>query len=128
MTFKPGNDDGKDTQFKPGESGNPAGKAPGTENLTTSLRKYMEMEIEVVDPITKEPGKKKIRDIINMKAIANAIKGDQKAIQFVHERLEGKPRQEMDINANVTKMDKIKKDGKEIDFNVGDTKTAGHTE
>lgn len=121
MTFKPGNDDGKETQFKPGESGNPAGRPVGAKSLRASLQEMMEMELEVMDPITKKMGKKTVREIINMKAVANAMKGDSRAIQFVHERLEGKPKQEMDLNANVTKMDKIKRDGKEIDFDVGGT-------
>lgn len=31
--FKPGNDAGKDTRFKPGQSGNPGGQAKGTRRM-----------------------------------------------------------------------------------------------
>ena len=113
--------------FKPGQSGNPKGKPKGTMSLTANLRKLMEKEIDVTDPITKETGKKKIGEIINLRLIANAIKGDARSIKLVQERLEGKPSQEVNLNAKVTKMDKIKRDGKEIDFNVGDAQATGHT-
>jgi len=33
--FKPGNDDGKETRFKPGQSGNPGGKPVGARNRIT---------------------------------------------------------------------------------------------
>lgn len=120
--FEPGNDAGKEHRFKPGQSGNPAGKPKGTMSLTANLRALMEKEIDVVDPITKEPGKKKIGEVINLRLIANSIKGDARSIKIVQERLEGKPKQEVDVNAKVTTMDKIKRDGKEMDFNVGDQK------
>lgn len=36
----------KDHQFKPGESGNPDGKAPGTRSLSTIVRDLLEGEID----------------------------------------------------------------------------------
>jgi hypothetical protein len=39
---------------------------------------------------------------------------------FMLKNLGYSDKQEIDLNANVTKMDKIKVDGKEIDFDIGD--------
>lgn len=82
--------------FEPGKSGNPNGRPKGSRSLTYILRQYMEKELDIDDPITKARVSKKIGDIINLKLISNAIKGDHQSIKQVFDRLEGMPKQEID--------------------------------
>jgi len=67
--------------FKPGQCGNPKGRPKGSKSLTGILRAYMDKELEIDDPIEKKRVKKRIGDIINLKLISNAIKGDDRAIK-----------------------------------------------
>ena len=86
------------------------GRKKGSKSLTTILRDYMDMELDVKDPITKEYVKKRVGDIINLKIIAKALKGEDKSLQLVFDRLEGKPHQSIDqtIKAEMTMSDLIK--------------------
>jgi len=78
---------------QPGQpSINPAGKPKGP-HLTTILRRLIQQEIDVTDPISKTQGKKPIGEALNLKLLANALKGDQKALRMVFEYIDGKPEQ-----------------------------------
>ena len=67
----------KQTQFKPGQSGNPAGRPKGTKNFKTDLEEELQTKI-----VIREGGKtlqvSKQRALL-MSLIANAIKGDVRA-------------------------------------------------
>jgi len=70
--------------FKPGQSGNPKGRPRGTKSIPDILRK-----------IGKQPGKggnTRLDDIME-KVYALAEKGMPWAVQFVADRMEGKPHQ-----------------------------------
>ena len=69
----------------------------GYVHLSTILKKYLSDEIEVLDPITKRTVKKQIGEVINLKLIAAAVKGDQKAIKMIFERMEGMPAQNLNL-------------------------------
>lgn len=84
-------------QFKPGVSGNPAGKPKGTRSISSIIREYLEAEIEVTDPITKTKGKKKISEVISLKMLQQAINGDMRAMQEILDRTEGKAAQRIDF-------------------------------
>lgn len=66
-----------DTQFKPGESGNPGGKAKGTVHLSTMIQNMLSADIDpnTIDP--KEKGKKEMQAIIAT-GIKKAKDGDTK--------------------------------------------------
>src|SRR5581483_7011598 len=64
-------------RFKPGCSGNPAGKAPGTLNQATILKRWM------ADGDDEDMGRQ---------IIARAKQGEWAALRFVMERLDPKPR------------------------------------
>jgi len=64
-------------RFKPGCSGNPAGKAPGTLNRATILKRWM------ADGDDEDMGRQ---------IIARAKQGEWAALRFVMERLDPKPR------------------------------------
>ena len=83
----PSPDVGKATQFKPGQSGNPAGrpKKPLTEA-------YTELAFEIF------PGDKKRRTFARLVAEAQfnqAIKGKTDAAREIADRIQGKPTQEI---------------------------------
>jgi len=111
-------------KFKKGQTGNPNGRPKGSRSLTTILREYMDKELEINDPITKKLVNKRIGDIVNLKLIANAIKGDQQAIKMVFERLDGMPTQKVDVSAVVTEMPTITRGGKEIEFDIGTSESS----
>lgn len=79
-------------QFKPGESGNPEGRKPGTKNMSTILREMLELET-VVDGV-----KMSYKDSIVRKLIKKADKSDLRAIQEIFDRTEGKAKQEMKLD------------------------------
>ena len=80
-------DIGKDTQFKPGESGNPEGKKPGTKSLATIIE---ELESEDFDwskvPIRDKKTAQEMgapwRAIVYV-ALAKAYSGDVKAMEWL---------------------------------------------
>jgi len=86
-----GKDDIKKHEFKKGQSGNPKGRPRGSLSLSAILKKYLDQELDITDPITKQQVKKRIGDIINLKLLAKAMQGDTKAIDMIYDRIEGKP-------------------------------------
>jgi len=72
------------------ESGNPGGRPKG-QSITKELRKYM-YEID------SETGVSRMEKMITM-LWDKAIKGNLKAMNIIMDRLEGTPRQSMEINA-----------------------------
>ena len=88
---------------KPGETHNPNGRPKGRKNISTYLKELLQQEIEVTDPITKQIGKKKIAEVIAVKLVGMAIKGDgdRQAINDILDRDEGKPLQIQKLDANV---------------------------
>ena len=80
----------KETQFKPGQSGNPAGKKPGTKSITTLLKKILHVELDTTDPVTKEKCKKSISEIIGLRLASQAMSGNIKAIKIILDRVEGR--------------------------------------
>lgn len=96
------------TPFKPGQSGNPAGKVPGTKNRSTIARKILEMRSilpkdrmealkvkfpEIADSMTVE-------EIMTIVMAEGAISGDDKSYKAVMDSAYGAPKQ--DIDATVT--------------------------
>lgn len=112
--------DGENTRFKDGQSGNPAGKPKGTRNTKTILTEFFESEIEFED-MQGVPTKMTIADAMHLKQIKNAIKdGDTTAYKALMERFEGMPKQTIEGSHTVQQMGRIKKNGKEQQFKIGD--------
>mgnify|MGYP003393555306 CR=1 FL=1 len=90
-------------RFKPGQSGNPKGRPKGQRQLSTILKEALKeiakgktgkplLDPETGEALTWEAAL--IKRIID-KAI---IKGDQKTIEMIFDRIEGKPRQKIDFD------------------------------
>jgi hypothetical protein len=94
-----------DTQFKKGQSGNPAGRPPG-KNRSTVLREIYDMIIagKDVDGLEKQmPVEYHVMKALAMKA----MEGDVSAIKEAQDTLYGKVKdvQEVDLRADVTQRD-----------------------
>lgn len=112
----------EETQFKPGQSGNPNGRPKGSLSVKSIIEKIWNEEIK------DAKGNVQIEGILAVKAIFDKAKdGDVNAFRALVERMEGMPKQEIDMNANITKMDKIVKDGKVVDFDIGTSAPPGST-
>src|SRR3990167_2229078 len=96
--------EGEETQFKQGESGNPDGRPKGVKNISTLIREYIEQEIDMTDPIDGQKKKNPIKNVLALRLISNALKGDHRALQEVMDRLEGKPLQKQEIKQDIDQL------------------------
>lgn len=80
--------------FKPGESGNPAGR-PKSVTLSEALRLKLAEDA---------PGKldKTVAEQIAQALVREAVKGNVQAIKEIGDRTEGKPRQTVGVEADIT--------------------------
>ena len=94
--------DGAVTQFKKGQSGNPAGRPKGVPNTKTRLLRFLTLEQEGTNPVTKEREQFTVAELMDLQQIAKALKGDLQAYSALLDRLEGKPASTTDLNVNGT--------------------------
>ena len=80
----------QELKWKPGQSGNPKGRPKKEMSITDALRRIG----EEVNPQTKQT---KIQILAEM-IWETALKGDKIMAQMIIERLEGKPRQPIEID------------------------------
>lgn len=78
--------DGRDElgRWVPGRSGNPYGRPRGAVGLTTTIREELER--------LADDGRT-FREMLAERVVAMALAGDIRAIAFVADRVEGKPRE-----------------------------------
>lgn len=88
--------------FKKGYSGNPRGRKPGALSLKTYIKKWLAAEEEFENPITEEMEKLTQYDIIVIQQIAKARRGDTRAFEALLDRVEGKPKQSIDLDTDLT--------------------------
>ena len=107
------------TSFKPGESGNPNGRPKNCLGSKTLIQQVWNEEIKDAN------GDKRIEGLLAIKAMfKKAKRGDVGAFRVLVERMEGMPKQEVDLNTTIVEMPRIKKDGKEVNFGIGTTANA----
>ncbi|SIS11594.1 hypothetical protein SAMN05445060_2749 [Williamsia sterculiae] len=88
---------GKATQFKPGQSGNPAGKKPGTRNFKTIVRELLEdggidwnkVPVKNAKELEKRFGKRG-GEALTYVMYAKGVAGDVPASKLVHDWAYGK--------------------------------------
>jgi len=90
-------------QFKPGQSGNPSGRPKGSISLVRILKRLLFEEIQVKGKTIDE---KKTRAELLIKQVINlALKrGDKDMIKLIFSYLEGLPKQQIDVRAEVEEM------------------------
>jgi hypothetical protein len=67
--------------FKPGQSGNPNGRPKGTLNRSTIFKRWGELEINTVNPITGKKEKLSIDDTLALNLIKAGQEGNVQAIK-----------------------------------------------
>jgi len=87
--------------FEKGLSGNPEGKKKGTLNIKTVLKKVLQIELLMKNPLTEVEEVTNPMDAIACKLVANAMRGDIQSIKEVFERLEGKSQTNVSLEAEV---------------------------
>ena len=87
--------------FKPGQSGNPAGKPKGIPNTKTRLYRLLTIMQEVDNPITGIREGFTVAEQMDLAQIQQAIKGDTRAYNALVDRLEGKPPQSYELPDSV---------------------------
>jgi hypothetical protein len=97
--------------WKPGESGNPAGKPKGTLNRSTIARKWLEVGEKFKNPITGKEEQLSQEDIITLGQIKEARKGNTNAYKALMDSAHGMPKQEIDQNLHI---------GEKQSFKIGD--------
>ena len=78
------------TPWKPGQSGNPAGKPKGTEHSSTRLKRLLEAIGKMKNPLTGQMEEFSGLEMMDAAIIARAMKGDVGAYREILDRLEGK--------------------------------------
>lgn len=88
----------EETRFKPGKSGNPAGRPPGIPNARTRYLRLLQLTEKISNPVTGELEEFSIMEQLDMQIIAKARRGDIAAYKEIMDRLEGKPKQSVDVS------------------------------
>jgi len=88
----------KETQFKPGKSGNEAGKPKGTLSFKTRIKRWLEVEMEAENPETLAKEKMPLIDIIILKQIQKARQGNDKSFELIKNHIESLPKQGIDLS------------------------------
>lgn len=97
----------KEFQFKKGESGNPNGRPKGARSLKSIINELGDIEYDTPEELKAmyPNAKYTAKELAIMAIFAKSIKGDVQAFTAWADRLEGKPKQ--DIEANVTTQSKL---------------------
>ena len=106
---------------QPGEVRNPKGKPKGTLSAKTIIKKWLKGKEKIVNPITKKVVPMSQMDIMVLKQIEKARKGDTNAFNSLLDRMEGRPKQQIEQvddqgNTVVPTRQVFVINGKEIEF------------
>ena len=92
---------------KKGEIRNPNGRGLGVKNRSTLLKKWIEVNAKVKNPITKETEAGTVEDMIVIALITKALAGDIAAIKEVNDTLYGKLQDSQKIDLNIPNLPSI---------------------
>ncbi len=99
-----------DHLWKPGQSGNPAGKPKGARHFSTLIK-------EAITKVANDTGTSD--DVLIIQAlVAKAKDGDLKAVDMVLDRVDGKAEQTINLDADVTVNDGLTDEQKEALLNL----------
>ena len=86
-------------QFKPGQSGNPAGRPKGLPNTKTRLIRLLSLVEKIKNPVTGVVEGFTILEQLDLRQIERARKGDLKSYKEIIDRLEGRAAQTVDLTS-----------------------------
>ena len=93
--------------FKKGDHGNPNGRPKGVKNRSTILKKWIEVNAKVKNPVTKQEEGGTVEDLITIALITKALAGDVQAIKEINDTLYGKLTENQKIDVNVPQLPTI---------------------
>lgn len=99
-----------DHLWKPGQSGNPAGKPKGARHFSTLIK-------EAITKVAEDTGTSDDKEIVKA-LVAKAKQGDLKAVDMVLDRVDGKAEQTINLDADVTMNDGLTDEQKEALLNL----------
>lgn len=84
-----------------GEVRNPKGRGKGRLNNSTIMQRWLlDQQLQAVNPATKKSEKMTVLDAITVAMIGQALAGDVRAYTALMDRLEGKPRQSIQVGGD----------------------------
>jgi len=89
----------KATQFSSGRQ--PENRGRRDISSKTILNRFLSIEKDMINPLNGLEEKLTMAEIMHLKQLANAIQGDLASYKEIIDRLEGKSKQLIDIDANV---------------------------
>lgn len=93
--------------FKPGQSGNPAGRPKGLLSWKNTIREAAMKEVELIEKSTGNKIKKTLNQIIAEKLVEKARMGDIQAIKEYGDRTDGKAHQSINVDGNVNVTERL---------------------
>ncbi len=94
--------------FKPGQSGNPAGRPKGSKNRSTIIKKWLTALDKGKNPMTGDTEDMTVEDKMTLALIAKALKGDTSAYKALMDSAYGQPKQELETTGNSEIITRIK--------------------
>lgn len=94
-------------RWKPGQSGNPAGRPKGIPNAKTRYKRLLELVEKTRNPVTGEMEDFTVAEILDMVQIKNARNGKLDSYKEIMNRLEGLPAQSLDVTSGGDKLEPI---------------------
>ncbi len=85
------------TSWKPGQSGNPAGRPKNDQSITAILRELGQSRVTITDSEGKKVKIERYKAIL-LRAYALALNGDMAAIKFIASYRDGMPPQDINLN------------------------------
>lgn len=86
--------------WKKGQSGNPSGRKKGSLDYKTILKRWLELEEKIKNPVTGEIEFLTQADIITLAQLKEARNGNTQAFNSLLDRYEGKPKQSIENSGN----------------------------
>lgn len=89
----------EETKWKKGDpSPNPSGKPKGTLSFKTRIKRWLEAEMEEENPETGLKEKMPLIDIIILKQVQKARRGNDKSFEMLKNHIESLPKQGIDLS------------------------------
>ena len=88
--------------FRPGQSGNPAGRPKGLLNWRNTIKEAAMKEIEFIEKSTGKKVTKTLNQIIAEKLVEKARQGDIQAIKEYGDRTDGKAHQSINLEGDLS--------------------------
>lgn len=95
----------KNTRWKKGQSGNPSGRPKGSYNRSTMAKKWMEVEVTAINPLTLEEEKMTQEDLMTLAQIRKALKGDTAAYKELNNNKYGPAKESIAIETDAPSID-----------------------